>query len=190
MQLICATGNADKFGIGQKVLKQYDIDLVRHSLDIDEIQGEEPRWVVKDKAQKAFEQLGQPVAVTDDWWDIPALGGFPGPYMKSINQWFAPEDLIALMAGKTDRRAILHYYVGYYDGKDFQLFSGDFVGRIIEEPRGNYGTCTMKVTTMDGDDGRTISEIYDAGAQHAPNRLEPLGSAWRALGQFLEEKHI
>lgn len=185
MQLLCATSNSDKFSFGKITLAEYDIELIQQPVEIDEIQGEEPEPVLRDKAMKAYASLRQPVVVTDDWWDIPALGGFPGPYMKSINHWFKPEDLLGLMHGKTDRRAILHYNLGYFDGVTFKLFRGDFSGNIIEESRGQYGACTMKVTTMDGDGGLTVSEIYDQGLEHAPHRLEPLSSAWQQLGDYL-----
>ena len=188
MQLLCATSNADKFSFGKITLANYNIELIQQPVDIDEIQGEEAEPVLRDKAMKAYAALGKPVVVSDDWWDIPTLGGFPGAYMKSINHWFTPEDLLALMHGKTDRRAILHYNLGYYDGVAFKLFSGDFGGNIIDEVRGDYGTCTMKVTTMDGDDGLTVSEVYDQGLQHAPHRLELLGTAWRQLGEYLTKE--
>ena len=48
MKLICATGNSQKFGIGQTILKDFGIELVQVPVDIDEIQGEDPERVLRD----------------------------------------------------------------------------------------------------------------------------------------------
>lgn len=186
MQLICATGNTQKFGIGQTILKEYGITLAQKPLDIDEIQGEDPILVLKDKALKAYDQLKEPVVVSDDWWDIPALRGFPGAYMKSMNHWFTPDDFIALMTGKTDRRVILHAYLAYADGTDVHVFSNDLSGVIVDSPRGTYGPPIMHVAAMDYDESRTISETYDQGLEHTVDRLRDRDDAWRQLARFLQ----
>jgi XTP/dITP diphosphohydrolase len=186
MQLICATGNMQKFGIGQTILREYDIELVQKPLDIDEIQGEDPGPVLRDKALKAYAALQKPIVVSDDWWDIPALRGFPGAYMKSINHWFTPEDFIALMSGKTDRRIILHAQLAYTDGQEIRIFSNDLAGTIVGSPRGTYGPPVMHVAAMDYDEGRTISETYDQGLEHTVDRLQDRGDAWRQLARFLQ----
>lgn len=186
MKITCATGNKQKFGIGKAILAQYDIDLIQKHLVIDEIQGENHELVLKDKARKAYEQLGESVVVTDDWWDIPALGGFPGAYMKSINHWFSVEDYIALMRDKTNRQAILHAFLCYFDGSTYTLFSVDLIGHIIESPRGKSGPAAQQVTVMDFDNGLTVSEIYDQGVEHAPHRLEAFHQLWSNFGKYIK----
>lgn len=186
MQLICATGNTQKFGIGQTILKDYGIELTQKPLEIDEIQGEDSQLVLKDKALKAYKLLGQPVVVSDDWWDIPALGGFPGAYMKSVNHWFTPDDFIALMSDKTERKIVLHAHIAYADGADVHIFSNDLPGVIVDKPRGTYGPPLMHVAAMDYDEGRTISETYDRGLEHTVDRLQDRGDAWHQLADFLK----
>lgn len=80
-----ATGNPDKIKIAETVCEPINIKVQAVDLDIDEIQGEDPEMIVRDKAKKAYEKLGMPVVVSDDTWSIKALNGFPGAYMKSIN---------------------------------------------------------------------------------------------------------
>lgn len=186
MQLICATGNMQKFGIGQAILKDLGIELTQLPVDIDEIQGEDPERVLRDKAIKAYEIIKKPLVVSDDWWDIPALRGFPGAYMKSMNHWFTPDDFIALMSGKTDRRIILHAYLAYTDGDSVRIFSNNFSGVIVESPRGTYGPPLMHIAAMDTDGGYTISETYDRGLEHTDSRLSERGDAWRQLADFLK----
>lgn len=186
MQLICATGNSQKFGIGQTIMKEYGIELIQMPIDIDEIQGEDLEYVLRDKALKAYADIQKPLVISDDWWDIPALGGFPGAYMKSINHWFTPEDFIALMSDKTDRRIILHAHIAYTDGSDVHIFSNDEYGILIDQPRGTYGPPLQHVLVMDHDEGRTVSEIYDHGLEHRNDRLQDQLDVWRQLAEFVK----
>ena len=185
MKLLCATTNPDKFGIGQVSLKPYGFDLEQVIIEIDEIQHEDATAIIEDKAAKAFSVLQKPVVVTDDSWSIAALGGFPGPYMKSINHWFTPEDFMRLMTGHTDRQIVLHQLVAYTDGIETVTFSKDLVGEILKEPRGIYGPPIMHVVAFPEDNGLTISELYDAEGARASSRLDSVDNGWHELGKWL-----
>jgi len=187
-QISVATSNEQKFGIAKHVLMTFSIAAKRIRIDIDEIQGEDAEIIVRDKAQKAFKAFGKPIAVTDDSWSIPALNGFPGPYMKSMNHWFTPEDFIRLMHGKTDRTIYIHQYVAYHDGTHIQVFHNDIAGVVVHKPRGNFGPSVMHIAAMEGDDGLTISEAYDQGSRHDEARRANPNDAWRQLGGWLRER--
>jgi inosine/xanthosine triphosphate pyrophosphatase family protein len=187
IQLLCATGNAEKFGIGHHTLAQYGITLEQISIDIDEIQHENPEIIVRDKAAKAFAATAKPVVITDDSWDIPGLHGFPGPYMKSMNHWLNADDFVRLTTHLEDRRIILHQYVAYHDGATVHVFTNDILGELRREPAGKFGPACMKVAMLSGDNGKTISETYDLGMQHDEARLRERGDVWGQLGTFLQE---
>lgn len=186
LKLLCATTNEQKFGIAKHILASFNIDVERVSLEIDEIQGEDSTAIIRDKAQKAYKKVRKPVIVTDDSWSIPALGGFPGPYMKSINHWFTPEDFINLMQHKTDRTIFLHQYVAYHDSTSVHIFTNDIPGKVVPEPRGSFGPPIMHVAALQGDNGLTISEAYDRSNQHNEARLANPDDAWRQLGEWLK----
>ena len=135
-KIIFATSNPDKMQIATSVCSTFDIKVEFVRLDIDEIQGEDAEVIVRDKAKRAYEQLNMPVVVSDDSWDIKALNGFPGAYMKSINYWFKPEDFIRLMSSIKDRRVTLHQYLAYTDGNITEVFTNDLNGVIVSKPRG------------------------------------------------------
>lgn len=97
--LYFATTNQEKIQIAQTACTRANINIEAVALDIDEIQGEDPELIVLDKAQRAYNLIGAPTIVSDDTWDIRALRGFPGAYMKSINYWFEPQDFLRLMEG-------------------------------------------------------------------------------------------
>lgn len=186
--LLCATSNIVKFEIGRELLAQRGITLQQVVADIDEIQSEDPEVVIRDKAQKAYAAVDKPVVVSDDSWSIPGLNGFPGPYMKSINHWFTPEDFIRLTADLSDRTIVLQQLLAYQDGHETVVFRVDIPGKLTEEPQGAAGPPIMKVVTLDGDDGMTISQIYDQEIQHEGERLKRLSGAWQQLADWYTQK--
>ena len=168
--------------IAQTVCDKFNIKIKQASIDIDEIQGENPVIIVKDKAYRAYKVLSKPVVVSDDSWDIPALNGFPGPYMKSINHWFKPDDFLRLMNGIEDRSIILHQLLAYYDGYTMKVFSNDIHGKIIDEQRGrNDQSPNMTVTVLDHDHGRTIAEVFEQGQKAVVERYLTRPDAWHSF---------
>lgn len=189
MSLVCATGNKYKFALAKRACDKFGIKLEQAVIDIDEIQGEDGEKIVSHKAKSAFAQLSRPVVVTDDYWDIPALGGFPGAYMKSMNYWLKPEDFIRLMNGVTGRDVILHEYLAYCDGTETVTFLKDIRGQIMTEPRGKNGATFMKVVSMEGDNGLTLAEVQDAGKQHNLGRVGGDKDAYHAFAEWYSANH-
>jgi non-canonical purine NTP pyrophosphatase (RdgB/HAM1 family) len=180
-----ATTNQEKMIIAQTVCEQVGISVEQVVVEIDEIQGEESELIVRDKAHRAYKKFGKPVIVSDDSWNIPALKGFPGPYMKSINHWFEPQDILKLMDGVKDRSIILHQYLAYNDGKDIKVFKNDIHGKIIHEVRGkNHKSPTTSVIVLDVDNGKTIAEIFDQGKDMVIERYKNQRDAWHELVEW------
>lgn len=188
MKYLFATSNGHKFELGKYFLKDYGIALQQHSIDIDETQSENAKQIICDKAHKVYNIVGKPVIVSDDSWDIPAFGGFPGPYMKSLNHWFTAQDFLDFMHCKTNRRIILHQYLCYADGIKTKVFSSQIYGTIGYEVLGNYGDPMMKVVMLDIDNGLTLSQTYDLGAQHKPARFaHDTSNSWHLLAAWLQK---
>lgn len=187
-QLLFATSNNEKFAIAQHLCESAGIALRQFSQDSDEIQSEDPEIIIRDKAARKYALAGnQPVIVSDDVWDIPALNGFPGPYMKSVDYWFSPQQIIDLMTHVTDRRIYLHQYLAYKDAETFKIFSHTFPAHIIKEPRGTYGKPAEKVISLDLDKGLTISEVYDKGVEQAVARFVKETGAWQDFTLWYKE---
>ncbi len=185
-----ATTNKEKIQIAQTVCSEADITVQPVALDIDEIQGENPEVIVRDKAKRAFEQLGKPVVVSDDTWDIPSLKGFPGAYMKSINYWFTPDDFLRLMKGVENREIILHQYIAYTDGRVTKVFKNDMSGQIINEARGkSEKSPNMTVTVLDSDNGKTIAEVLDQGEEAVVARYKNQPDAWHGFVEWYKNIH-
>jgi len=182
-----ATSNKDKIQIAQTVCVETDITVKPVTLSIDEIQGEDSELIVRDKARRAYEKLGMPVVVSDDTWDIRALKGFPGAYMKSINYWFEAIDFLRLMDGVEDRHITLHQYLAYTDGSVTKVFKNDIEGQIINEARGKSEKSPNKtVTVLDSDNGKTIAEVFKQGTEALVARYKNRPDAWHGFIEWFK----
>lgn len=164
--LLFCTSNTEKFATAQLACKHHDITIEQKKIDIEEIQSEDGETILKDKLQKAYQHVKQPLIVTDDTWLIPGLNGFPGPYMKSINHWFTPDDLLRLILPLEDRSIYLIQHLGFTDGTLTKTFSSKVPGTLLREIKGTYGSASHKLISMDGDNGLSIAEIYDKNLNH------------------------
>lgn len=175
-----ATSNADKLRSARLVCAKFGIEITQQPLDIVEIQAEDGEAVVRDKAAKAFALLKKPVIVNDDCWIIPALNGFPGPYMKSINEWFTPEDLFRLTKSLKNRQIILRQYAVFQDEHGQHLFAMDIEGTMLREPRTLSGKPNETLVTFDGK--RSVAEF------HAEDKspLEGRQTVWHELAPWLK----
>lgn len=189
-KILIATGNMQKFTWGQKKLAKYGVEVEQAVFDIDEIQGEDPELIIRDKAARAFELTGKPVIVTDDSWSFSGLGGFPGPYMKSIIHWFTVDDFVRLVSGLEDRQVTLQQLVAYQDEHECVVFRQDLPGQVIDKPRGNGGNQFQKILIMDEDReiNMTVSQLIDAGEQHNQRRMA-MRLAWDDLGEWYQQSH-
>lgn len=160
--LLFATGNASKFYEASSVCRGFDILLEQRAVDIDEIQHHDSMKITEAKVRDTFDLVKQPVVVNDSSWNIPALEGFPGGYMKDVAAWLSTEDFQALMKEKEDKRIILNEVVAYYDGIDMHFFTHERSGHFIDTPRGVSPPSFARLVQMDSDD-KTISQIFDEG---------------------------
>lgn len=177
------TGNSRKFEEALLILRQYGVMVEQLQLNINEIQHHDPLEITKAKARAAYQKAGRPVVVNDTSWDIPALNGFPGGYMKDVCQWFSTEDFLALMRNKSDKTIIANDVVAYYDGKNLQVFTSRQPGYFIDQPRGKDEYSHHSVIVMSGNDERTIAEVFDARANGEAVKADNY-EHWQQFGEW------
>jgi XTP/dITP diphosphohydrolase len=168
--ILYVTGNAMKFRQAEKTLGTFSIPAEQAQLDIPEIQAPAGEPVARDKAAKAYAALARPLVVSDDSWIIPGLKGFPGPYMKYMNDWFTTEDWLRLTDKLDDRRITLRQIVVYQDADQQLVFSADIAGTLLHEARGTSPYPHSSLVTFDGK--QTNAEYHEKGesaAAHYPN---------------------
>lgn len=146
--ILFSTSNERKLGEARLACAQFGIKVQQIKLDIDEIQSSDPKTISKHKADSAYTLAKKPIVVTDAYWNIPALNGFPGAYMKFINEWFTSRDFLNLMREKNDKRISFTESITYKDASQTKFFSEEFWGTIVE-PRGS-GNSIEQIAEFDG----------------------------------------
>ena len=131
------TSNKKKYESLKKQLGSIGVTLKQQIYDFDEGRELSIEAVAKYKlaqAKKAFPD--KKIIVDDRGFFIPALNGFPGPFVKLLLDSFSYKGLIKLMANEKDRRAIFSYAVAYYDGEKDKVLVANEVGFITNKPKG------------------------------------------------------
>jgi len=164
-EVVYATSNYIKFHHALTVCQKAGIRLVQAELDVPEIQGTDTEAIARDKADKAFQHFKHPVMISDDSWSIPGLKGFPGAYMKDINDWFTGQDWLNLTSSLTDRRIILRQSVVFQDHGGQHFFYKDIEGTLLTEPRGESKYPHAYITSVDG--GKTSTAEHHAQGKSA-----------------------
>lgn len=136
--ILFATGNSRKIAEANDTLQPFAVTVTPIKLDFDEIQHADSAEIAKAKARNAYIAAGsnQPVVVSDTSWAIPALGGFPGGYMKDTSIWWVAQNWLDIMEHQADKRIFCLEHVAYYDGEVLQHFVEQYEGHFITEARG------------------------------------------------------
>lgn len=180
-ELIFATGNPFKFAIAQKALEGTDIVLIQQKLDLPEIQSEDGKEIASFSAKWGSDLLKKSIVVSDAGYYIEALNGFPGPFIKYINQWLTAEDLLRLMEGKENRNAFIKECIAYCaPGREPVCFFGDFKGTIAHAAGANGATPINEIFIPDGLT-RPESEISN---EERVNFWKQ-DAVWRELAEYL-----
>ncbi|MBU3143871.1 non-canonical purine NTP pyrophosphatase [Clostridium sp. CF012] len=151
--LIYVTGNDVKFDVALKAFTNTGIVLLQKKLDTPEIQSKSVQEVAMYSASWASKQLNQPVLVTDAGFFIETLNGFPGPFIKYVNEWFSSYDFINLMQGKTNRTIIIQDCLAYCrPGEEPVVFTGAYQGKLAKQPSEKCGTSIEQLFIPEGFD--------------------------------------
>lgn len=135
----------------------FDIGVEQRIFDLDETQSDDPIEISKHKAERAFELTGgMPTVSNDAFWNIPALNGFPGGYMKDVSQWLEPTDWLRLMEGKRDRRICCTETLIYKDTTQTKIITKEYWFEIADVPKGK-GSSIEQIVLIDG---KTIAESH------------------------------
>lgn len=131
------TGNANKLKELQAVFPSH-VSLHSTDIDLPEIQSIDPEEIVRDKLERAFATLKQPVIVEDVSAELACLNGLPGPFIKYFEQSLGKGALWQLAQHHENRNATIRCTMGYYEGRQMTLVQGVVTGSVVE-PRGTDG---------------------------------------------------
>jgi non-canonical purine NTP pyrophosphatase (RdgB/HAM1 family) len=149
--IVFATGNPGKVKTLEGHLKIHGLNIrvVQQELDLIEPQASTALEVARVKARQAFKLLKQPVLVDDSSFHIHALGGFPGPYVKYMNETVGAEGIVRFMEKQSDRTAHFLSALVFIDEK----------GEVHEFPV-QESTGTIATEVRESVDGRGWSDLW------------------------------
>lgn len=177
-KITIVTGNAGKVRELQ-AMAIGKLDFVMRDLDLDEIQSLDLEKIVKDKAERAYGQIKEPVIVDDVSAGLASLKGLPGPFIKFFNKELGGDALYQLAKPEGDTVTI-SCVAAYYDGDKFILGRGSIHGSIVA-PRGNNGFGFDSVVIPHGEN-KTMAEM----TEEEKIRISHRGMAFRSLLSQLE----
>jgi len=138
MKLNYLTTNKLKFEIAKRFFSTTnEYELVQLTHHVPEIQDTSCEEIARQSAIHAAQQIGEPCVVMDAGFFIPALNGFPGPFVKYVNEWISEERLLRMLDASDDRTAYFTdaLAVGFPDGTA-KVFSHNTMGRLAN--KGEY----------------------------------------------------
>ncbi|HEX6416771.1 MAG TPA: non-canonical purine NTP pyrophosphatase [Candidatus Saccharimonadales bacterium] len=166
--IVFATSNTGKVKTLEGHLKIHGIDISvsQQELDLIEPQAETALEVARVKAEQAFDKLRQPVLVDDSSFHIHALNGFPGPYVKYMNETVGAGGIVRFMEKQTDRKAHFLSALVFIDKK------GEVHEFSVQESTG-----TIATEVRESVDGRGWSDLWKifipAGSDKALSQMTP-----------------
>ena len=126
-------------------------------LDIPEIQSLDLDEVIENKAKSAYQKIKKPVLVEDISFEIKALKGLPGTFIKFFLTTLGTEGTVAFVKGE-DTTTKVTAAVAIFDGKNLKVFKGTIYGTLSPKDRGEYGFGFDKVFIPNGYN-QTLAEM-------------------------------
>jgi XTP/dITP diphosphohydrolase len=137
-EIIFITRNKGKFEEAQGVFLNTGIKLAQNELKTPEIQSDDAEEIARYSAEFAGEKLKRPLFVLDRSFHIRALNGFPGPYVKFVNNCLTVDQILAMLKDSPDRKAFWVSAVGcYIPGRGIKTMVGKIYG-VISNSVGNH----------------------------------------------------
>ena len=164
------SGNQQKLDEARAILEHLDIVVSPLKYSIEELQTIDTERLVRDKALKAFKQLGEPLFVEHTGLYLKELNGFPGGLTQIFWDTLLADRFAALFGKSGHNQVTAKTVIGYIDGKRFNLFQGEVHGTVAETPRGNRDFQWDCVFVPDGHD-KTFAELGDVKNQISMRKL-------------------
>lgn len=175
------TSNDEKIVVARKYLSPFGIEIEQKTHNFIEIQSESIEKIAQHKAEQAFKYFNHPLLINDAGWFITALNGFPGAYMKYINEWFSAENILQLMQAHNNREIIYKEIFCYIDSSGTKLFTGSAKGEVLMSPQGT-GLPSWQVFSL-SNNGKSIAQCWEEG-------IDPVNryGVWEEIANYLKRE--
>lgn len=128
------TGNPNKLAELRAMFS--DVEIASQALDIPEIQSLNLEEIVRAKARAAFDAVGGPVIIEDVSFEIAALNGMPGPFVKWWAKTAGYEPALTVCERTGNWSATARCGAAYCDGDRVEYAEGVLEGRLTQKSDG------------------------------------------------------
>lgn len=132
-KLILVSSNLNKGIEAERIL---GIPVLRVSIVLPEIQAATVEEVTRYKLEVARTKGYGRLIVEDVSLGFEELGNFPGPYVRWLLEAAGGRGLAVIAYALRNRSARAQCCVAYWNGTEGKIFSGEAVGDILVDPRG------------------------------------------------------
>lgn len=179
MKLIFVSMNEGKIKEAREAL---GIEIEIEKIKLEEIQSLDLEEIVRKKAEYAFKLIKKPLMVDDvglffDVWD-----GFPGPFIKFMEDIVGYDKVLRMLSGEKNRRVVIRSTIGLHDGKKIHIFQGEVRGTFQKEARGSFGWGFDPYFVPDGH-----QETFAQMGPERKHKISHRGLALKKLRTFLEQ---
>lgn len=137
-QIRFLSNNGYKIKEAIEILKPLDVEIIPIERKIEELQTDDVRHLVEEKALNAFRSIGRPLFVEHTGLFVEKLNKLPGGLTQVFWDKLQAEKFAELFGGDIgESKAEAITTICYIDGKDFNVFSGEINGSISSNPKGN-----------------------------------------------------
>jgi XTP/dITP diphosphohydrolase len=137
MDIRFLSSNIYKIHEVEAILSQVGVRIVPAAIKIEEIQTEDVKRLVRDKALKAFERIGRPVFVEHTGLQLKGLNGLPGGLTQIFWDRLQADSFVSLVKNLGSSHITAKTVIGYCDSKNIHYFEGEICGTIPDAPSGS-----------------------------------------------------
>ena len=136
MKIRFLSGNQHKLEEVRKILEPAGVEVLAVKEKIEELQTEDVERLVRDKLSKAFSIIGRPLFVEHTGLYRAAMNGLPAGLTQIFWDKLEADKFTALVRGLGDASVTAKTVLGYCDGRQIHMFSGEVQGTVPAAPAG------------------------------------------------------
>ena len=130
IKITFVTCNNTKLLDAQNIFSLDDIEIIGKNIDLQEIQSQDQKEIIKYKAQLAFNLIKGPTIVDDTCFYINSYPGFPGTLTKYVNLLLGLDAFLRLY--DEGQRAYFQTMLCYKDFSNEIITEGSLEGRLTK----------------------------------------------------------
>jgi XTP/dITP diphosphohydrolase len=136
-KLIFLSSNEFKIKEAIEILKNTGIEVAPVKLKITELQTNDIDLLVRDKALKAFKEIGRSLFVEHTGLFLNYLNGLPGGLTQLFWDTLQADRFSELFGRCSDTKVKAVTVISYCDGRKLHFFRGEVEGKISDTPKGS-----------------------------------------------------